>query len=235
MKTVGLFPGVMIGLLMGLASQAGHIEPPANREPAEPLGPQMLDPSQHGIGTPVADRRLDRLYGGHASLHAIRGNRGAVVLVRDPECPVSRVYGPRQAEMAREYQVKGFNFVVLYMNDQLDALSLARDAAAFAGPAVFIKHDAANLAGDLGVNSTGDVFVLDAQQRLRYRGAVDDQFGIGFTREFASRRFLRNALDALISDKRVVVPATSAPGCHIDADPGKDSPFQPWNPHERVS
>ena len=172
MRATRYLLGVAIGLLMAFVLQAGHLERPENRVSADPLGPQVLDPLQQGIGKRIADRRLEHLYGGYASLHAIRGNRGTVVLVRDPECPVSRACGPRQADMAREYQALGFNFVVLYLNDRLDALSLARDAAGFDGPAVFAKGDIGKLAVDLGVNSTGDVFVLDAQQRLRYRGAV---------------------------------------------------------------
>jgi hypothetical protein len=137
--------------------------------------------------------------------------------------------------MARVYRDKGFNFVVLYLSDGLDPAELAGDAQGFDGPAVFINGDAQGLGAELGVSSTGDVFVLDAQQRLRFRGAVDDQYGIGYTREFASQRLLRNALDALAEGRQVEVQATSAPGCHIDADPDGPRPFQPWNPGERIS
>jgi len=224
----------LLGMVACLA-QADHIEPPGERTPTDWLGPQVLDPGKHGIGKRIADARLQKLSGGQASLHDLAGERGTVILVRDPQCPVSRVYGPRQAEMARLYGKKGFNFVVLYLSGQLGPAGLAGDASGFDGPAVFVKGDAQGLAGRLGLNSTGDVFVLDAQQHLRFRGAVDDQYGIGYTREFASRRLLRNALDALVDGRPVEVPATSAPGCHIDADPERMRPFQPWNPGEAVS
>ena len=62
----------------------------------------------------------------------------------------------------------------------------------------------------------GDVFVLDAQQRLRFRGAVDNQYGIGYTRQFASQQLLRNALDALHeiapADRRLRIVSGVQPG-----------------------
>ena len=112
---------------------------------------------------------------------------------------------------------------------------IAGDAAGFDGPAVFVKGDNTRLAAELGVNSTGDVFVLDAQQRLRYRGAVDQQYGIGYTRDFPSRSLLRNALDAVIEGRPIAVPATTAPGCHIDADPSGEKKLEPWTPQEQLS
>lgn len=206
-----------------------------DRVPSGHVSPEILDPEKHGIGKAISDVLLESLFGGYASLQDSRGDVGTVIVVRDPECPVSRAYGPRQAQMARDYQARGFNFVVLYLNEELSQLDLVRDASGFDGPALFVKGGQEKLAAQLGVSSTGDVFVLDARQRLRYRGAVDDQYGIGYTRDFATRRLLRNALDALFRGEPVAIPATSAPGCFIDADPAKDRPMQSWDPYERVS
>jgi len=57
----------------------------------------------------------------------------------------------------------------------------------------------------------------DAEHRLRYRGAVDDQYGLGYTRDFPSQHYLRNALESLQQGREV-----ETPGCYIDADPAKD-------------
>ncbi len=102
----------------------------------------------------------------------------------------------------------------------------AEDARRLAIPGVYVDRGSFALAEALGVKSTGDVFVLDSEYRLRYRGAVDDQFGLGYTRDFPSRHFLRNALDALRDGDEIETPATAAPGCYIDADPAKDRLFQ---------
>lgn len=231
---------ILIGLAMCAAALSGvlmaaPIEPPEDRVPTEWLGPQRLNASSAGIGNKVEDVALSRLFGGRVSLHAAAGSAGTVIVARDPECPVSRVYGPRLARMARTYQSRGFNFVILYLNELIGPVSLARDAAGFDGPAVFVTQGAFNLAERLGIKSTGDVFVLDAQHVLRYRGAVDDQYGIGFTRDLPSDHLLRDALDAVATDQPVAIPATSAPGCYIDADPNKDEGFEPITAGQVVS
>ncbi len=221
-------------LLTGLV-QADHIVPPEDRIPTDWLGPRILVPPDAGIGGQVPDISLGTVFGGDVSLHGAGGDRGTVIFVRDPECPVSQVYGPRQARLARIYQHNGFNFIVLYLNDMLGAEAIAADAAGFDGPAVFVRRNGFALAKALGVKSTGDVFVLDDHNRLVYRGAVDDQYGIGYTRPLPMRRLLRDALDALSSGAIPPVQATTAPGCHIDASPDEGPMLQPWSPDEQSS
>ncbi len=218
----------------GVSAGHGDIRPPGDRVPAEWLGPRYLNPSRAGIGRRIPDHVLGTVFGGKASLHDLGGDRGTVILVRDPECPVSRIYGPRQARLAREYQSQGFNFVVLYLNDLLAPEAIASDAGGFDGPAVFVREHGLELARALGVRSTGDVFVLDAKQRLAFRGAVDDQYGIGFTREVATHHYLASALEALVEGRDPAVQATSAPGCFIDASPDAPAGLQPWSPDEQA-
>jgi hypothetical protein len=61
----------------------------------------------------VADTRFTDISGKPGVLSSIAGTRGAVVIVRDAECPVSQRYAPRIAEMEKSYGAKGFNFVYL--------------------------------------------------------------------------------------------------------------------------
>ena len=148
-------------------------------------------------------------------------------MVRDPGCPVSRRYGPRISQLARHYAAAGFGFVFIYPRADLTAEQRLQDAATLAIPGIYAEHGSFALAEQLGVKSTGDVFVLDAEHRLRYRGAVDDQFGIGYTKDFPTSHYLRNAMYAVLHGDVVAVPATSAPGCYIDADPEQDRVFPP--------
>ena len=57
--------------------------------------------------------------------------------------------------------------------------------------------------------------MLDAGRTIRYRGPVDDQFGVGYARKTATRHYLCDALDALLAGKRVSTPAVAAVGCRI--------------------
>lgn len=233
MRTSGFVAMFFVGVFLGGVAHA--LEPLHGRPSTDWFGPKPMDRVEAGVGRRIPDMALDQLYGGPVSLHDSGGQRGTVVFVRDPECPVSRAYGPRLARFARIYQPLGFNFLALYMNDQIGPTYLAADTGGFDGPALFIRGGEGGLAKTLGVKSTGDVFLLDAQQRLVYRGAVDDQYGIGYTKEVPTNRLLEHALDAVIDGKPVTVPATTAPGCHIDTDPLNEPQLLPWTPEEQHS
>jgi len=213
-------------LLLGMAqvplAESGSISPPTGRAPAVWLGPQALDPADAGVGKQIPDLPVHGVDGRNHSLYLARGTRGTVVVVRDPECPVSRRYGPRISELAGRYAEAGFGFVFIYPSENLDHEQRRQDRQTLGVPGIYVDQGSYTVAESLGVKSTGDVFVLDAEYRLRYRGAVDDQYGLGYTRGIATRHYLRDALEAVATGRDIAVPATAAPGCLIDADPAKD-------------
>jgi len=212
---------------LGAVAQPGPIAPPAGRTPSIWLGPKPLPPAEAGIGQRIQATDLRDIHGEIHRLFGKPGQAGTVVVVRDPGCPVSRRYGPRIAQLATQYATAGFGFVFIYPRADLTTEQRLQDAATLAIPGIYAERGSFALAEQLGVKSTGDVFVLDTEHRLRYRGAVDDQFGIGYTKDLPTSHYLRNAMDAILNDDAVAVPATSAPGCYIDADPGQDRVFPP--------
>lgn len=212
--------------LFAAAATAGvqpePVRPPGGRVPAMYLGPQLLDPAVHMIGRQIPNQAFTGTGGKTEQLFAADRETATVVIVRDPDCPVSRRYGPRIERLAAHY-ADGFRFVFIYPSVDLSAKQRAADAQMLRHRnSVFVERGSFTLAEKLGVRSTGDVFVIDAQRRLRYRGAVDDQYGLGYTRDLPTAHYLRNAMDALRSGRPIDVPATSAPGCYIDADPDND-------------
>lgn len=226
-----LFPTLTASLLLALSmaslAESGPITPPTDRLPAIWLGPQSLDPVQAGIGRQVPDLAVRAIDGSSHSLYLASGRRGTIVVVRDPECPVSRSYGPRISSMAKHYTEAGFGFVFIYPSETLNGEQRRRDHETLGVQGIFVDKGSYAVADALGVKSTGDVFVLDSEFRIRYRGAVDDQYGLGYTRDIPTRHYLRNALDALKDGRKISTPATAAPGCHIDADPAKDQQVWP--------
>ena len=218
-----IFFAVMFwGLLPLAGAESEKISPPANRVPAVWLSPRILDSAEAGIGKLVPDLELQSIEGQSHRLYGPAGRRGTVIVVRDPGCPVSRRYGPRISKMARLFGADGYGFVFIYPNEELQNKQRTEDAKHLDAPGLYVDRGSFALADALGVKSTGDVFVLDAEHRLRYRGAVDDQYGLGYTRDFPTQHYLRNALESLRQGREVETPATAAPGCYIDADPAKD-------------
>ena len=75
---------------------------------------------------------------------------------------------------------------------------LQQDAKGLGVSGSFVTQGSFALAAALGVHSTDDVFLMDARHRLCFRGAVHDHNGLGYTRDKATRHYLRHALEALI-------------------------------------
>lgn len=222
---------ILLAMLAIFSSAAVQALEPYDAGKATPwLGVQTIDAEKAGIGKRIENIPFYELNGRRSSLHEIAGKRGTVVVVRDPECPVSIRYGPRVVAMAKNYAARGFNFVFIYLNESLAADELDKDAGNLNVSAYKIGKGSFALAHELGVKSTGEVFVLDEEQRVVYRGAIDDQYGFGYTQDAPTYNYLRNALEAELKHWSIAVPATLAPGCAIDADPNKDD-FLPI-PHD---
>ena len=214
-----------LGLTLALAGSGLALEPVESREPMIWLGPRAVDAQASGIGKSIPNIPFSHLHGGEDSLYRVTGATGTVVFVRDPECPVSLRYGPRSAALARWYREKGIGSVFIYLNNNLGAQALLRDAARLHTDGTLVARGSFLLADELQVVSTGDAFLLNADNELIYRGAIDDQYGFGYTRDAPTNNYLRNAMDALLQGASIEVPATIAPGCVIDADPAKDRLF----------
>ena len=214
---------ILAATMMILPWSAQALEPwDASRATRWP-GVEVIKPEDAQIGKQIGNLPFHDLWGRAVSLHDLAGERGTVVVVRDPKCPVSRRYGPRISQLGQGFVEKGFSFVFIYLNESLKLEALEDDARGLRLPqATMVGKGSFVLAAALGVRSTGDVFVLDDEYRLIYRGAIDDQYGFGYTQEAPTHHYLRNALEAELREWPVPVPATLAPGCQIDADPAKD-------------
>ena len=68
----------------------------------------------------------------------------------------------------------------------------------------------------LGALASTDVFVLDARRTLVYRGAFDDQYGLGYSLDAPRHRYAVDALDAVLAGRTPAIAATEAPGCVLD-------------------
>ena len=63
--------------------------------------------------------------------------------------------------------------------------------------------------------TTTEVFLIDPEGILRYRGAVDDQHGYDFARPESRHAYLRDATRAVAAGERPPVAATFASGCYL--------------------
>jgi hypothetical protein len=89
-------------------------------------------------------------------------------------------------------------------------------AQSLAGKALYVPDPTGALAQAVGALTTTDVIVLDAARTVVYHGAIDDQYGQGYSIDAPRHRYLADALDALLAGRTPQVAATNAPGCALD-------------------
>ncbi len=138
-----------------------------------------------------------------------------VVVFSCTACPVNNAYLPSLAKLHAEYASKGVAFVAINSVPTDDAKAVAAHAKKAKLPFPVLKDEKQLVAERFGAEYTPEVFVLDGDRSVRYRGRIDDQFGVGFKRPLPSRRDLAVALDELLAGKTVSVPQTEVEGCTL--------------------
>ena len=142
-----------------------------------------------------------------------REAKAVVVIFTGTECPVNNAYAPRLADLAKKYNDKGVVFVGINSNEQDDVEAIAKHAKTYQIPFPVLKDDNFKLAEKFSVVRIPEVFVLDGQRFVRYRGRIDDQFTPIAKRERATSREMLDALDAVLAGQEVKLAATTPAGC----------------------
>ena len=135
------------------------------------------------------------------------------------ECPLVQLYTGRLVALHEQLASRGVAFWAIDSNRQDDLREVEHYARTYEIPFPVLRDPSGAAAAAFGATRTPEVFVLDAERRVRYRGRIDDQYGIdrgvNYQRPHPTRNDLAVALDELLLDKQVTLPATVAPGCLI--------------------
>ncbi len=174
------------------------------------------------------------------SLSDYRDQKAVVVYFMGTECPLAKLYGPRVQELAEALSPEGVAFLGVSSNAQDSITELAAHAREHGLTFPLLKDLGNQVADQFGATRTPQVFVLDADQRIRYCGRIDAQFtfgsGVGLSQPQPQRRDLAIALEELLAGKDISVPVTEAKGCLIGrARPAaEDSPVTYCNQIVRI-
>jgi len=202
-----------------------------DREAPRPVPPQSV-----GVGRLAPDLTATDVAGKPVSLAALaKSSKAVVVAVTSASCPLSRKTLPSLAKLEAELVPQGVAFVYVNPVATDDAAAIAKAVAASGLTGAYVADPTGAFAAGLGATSTGDVFVLDGQRTVVYRGALDDQYGVGYSLDAPKSRYAHAALTALLAGQPVSVPATTAPGCALDLAPPAVANFAAVTYHGRVS
>lgn len=193
----------------------------AAADPGEPLrqGPKVLRASDRGVGRLIPDARFKDLKGRSGKLSDFKSAPALVIAFTTTSCPLTKKYAPTLARLEKEFGARGvkFLFVNPTASDSRVSINAVINDNGFAGRYV---HDRdGKLTAALGAQTTTEVFVLDAARTLVFRGAVDDQYGFGYSLDAPRHNYLQDALTAVLANQSPFVAATDAPGCALDVKP----------------
>src|SRR5579883_731279 len=183
---------MMLSILMATAGAARG--GPADAQSGLPLN--------RGIDQRVADFTLkDAASGRSISLYSFIGKKAIVLVFLGTDCPVGNLYVPRLIELNRAYHAKG----VVFLGINSNAHETPADVAKFvkeSGIDFPVLKDLQNKVSDsVLVERTCEVLLLDGFGRIRYRGAIDDQYAQGKIKDKPDHAYLQDALEALMANR----------------------------------
>jgi peroxiredoxin len=176
------------------------------------------------IGSSAPNFELPGIDGGMHKLSDYSASPVLVVIFTCNHCPIAQMYERRIAKLAADYKDRGVTVVAIEPNDpkairidELDSSDISDSLEEMKIRAEY-KHltyaylydgEMQSATNAYGPQATPHAFVFDRDRRLRYEGRVDDSYRA----EIVKSHEVRDAIDALLADREVVVKHTGVFGC----------------------
>ncbi len=137
-----------------------------------------------------------------------------VLVFTTTDCPISNRYAPEIQRLATKF-ARDVRFVFVYPVPS-DSEATIREHRKKFGDGEWRRDPSQQLVKLTGVTVTPEVAVIVADQKILYRGRIDDRYlEFGKDRPEPTVRDLERALDAIIAGQPVPVAETRAIGCII--------------------
>jgi peroxiredoxin len=145
------------------------------------------------------------------------GDRPTAVVFTCNHCPYALAWHDRILDAARDYEDRGVRFLLIspndadrYPRDSYEAMQKrVREDGGW--PAPYLYDETQEVARSYGAKTTPDVFVVDSEGMLRYRGAPDADYNDAQQ----NAEWLRGALDAVLDGSDPDPAETDPVGCSI--------------------
>jgi peroxiredoxin len=152
--------------------------------------------------------------------HSLAGDGPSVVVFTCNHCPYALAWHDRIADAARDYAGRGVRFLAINPNDAerypRDSYEAMQERVRLEDwPFPYLRDESQEVARSYDAKVTPDVFVIDAEGKLRYRGAPDSDYA----EPARNAAWLRAALDALLEGRDPDPTETQPVGCRIKWKP----------------
>lgn len=170
-----------------------------------------------GATIPSGAVKMKSTDGKSYSLNEIKTNKGLLVMFSCNTCPYVIKSQQRTAEVMKMAKEKGIGTVVINSNDAQRAKEDSYEAMKKYGKAQnyfmpYLLDEQSNMANAFGATRTPEVYLFDANARLVYTGAMEDNpSDPANSKEY----YLANALKNMNGDIAIEPATTKSIGCSI--------------------
>lgn len=177
--------------------------------------------SGYNVGDSATDFSLKNVDDKMVSLADYKDAKGYIVIFDCNTCPYSKAYNDRIIALNKKYASKGFPVLTINANDpsqspgdSFDEMKSQAKRKNYDFP--YLMDETQEVARAYGATNTPHVFVLNrrGQQELKvvYIGAIDDN---SRNASAVTKKYVEDAVDALLERKDIPVTKTKAIGCTI--------------------
>lgn len=177
--------------------------------------------SGYKVGDMAMDFKLKNYDGRMVSMADYKDAKGYIVIFNCNTCPYSKAYDSRIIALNKKYASKGFPVLTINPNDpdlspgdSFDEMKSQAKRNKYDFP--YLVDETQDVARTYGATNTPHVYVLDkisdGKLKVVYIGAIDDN---SRDEEAVTKKYVEDAIEAVMQSKSVPVTQTKAIGCTI--------------------
>ena len=180
----------------------------------------MMKTSGYRVGDVVDDFSLKNVNEKEVSLKEYSKVKGFIVIFTCNHCPFSVAYEDRIIALDKKYKKLGYPVIAINPNnpekqpdDSFDLMKVRAKEKGFTFPYLF--DDGQIVTNKYGASKTPEVYILQKTEKghvVQYTGAIDDNHEDA---EAVKKKYVENAVDALLKNNKVTVTETKAIGCSV--------------------
>ena len=170
-----------------------------------------------GSTMPLKDLELADISGKNITLATAKGDAGTLVVFSCNTCPWVIRWEDRYVSLSNTYAQKGIGMIAVNSNaarfggeDSLEEMLEHAKNNGYNFP--YAQDPESELASAFGATKTPHIYLFDGEDKLVYRGAIDDN---AKNAKKVDVPFLANAIDALLAGNPINPQTTKALGCSI--------------------
>jgi len=172
------------------------------------------------VGDNATDFKLKNVDGRMVSLSDYKAAKGFILIFDCNTCPYSKAYNSRIIALNKKYSSQGFPVIAINANDPDVSpgdsfVNMVSEAKKKEYDFPYLVDKTQEIARTYGATNTPHVFVLNKDGgtlKVAYIGTIDDN---ARDASAVTRKYVEDAVDALLSGKPVPTLKTKAIGCGI--------------------